>query len=590
MKSLLGLIRSLFHDLERLHPGVSGLGRDLLTIEARVKDEGDGFLSVALPAYGKIFDQSLANGRMASVPGFSRVRNGQIPRFLSGIVSHVFDSKTGLLKDTPATDCILTIRQLSYLCKKYLPRDDRASTLTRQALDDFKKTEAEIRVLFPPDLERLGRVASFTLPDLERVLEFKGRHGPGAVFEGYSSNQKWSDLYHRLVDYDDRLMMLGYDLQAFAWNPGLHDEPANTSSPDRCSRLVTVPKSCSALRTITVEPAVNQFSQQALNATLRREIRRCHILSRCLNLDSQVPNQQLALEGSRLRNWCTIDLSSASDLMSNELVHAVFANFPRFLEMMQAFRTPDVKLENSVLHLKKYAGMGNATTFPVQSIVFAIIAITAITSSEKFLTNEKVRNAARCVRVFGDDIIVKTEHYSRVADWIDFCGLKINRGKTFSEGNFRESCGVDAFDGTDVTPAYLRHDPDVTSTDPNQLASLVSTSNQLWFRGYYEASNYLKGCVENAIGKLPLVPIDSSGLGWHTRQNVTSFQRWNKDLHRFELRTYVPTPIRRSDVLDGYPALLKFFHSPRIGEDDPNHLRSSVRKFQLKLKKRWVQA
>jgi hypothetical protein len=589
MKSLLRLIRGLFHDLERLHPGVSGLDRDLQTIEARVEEEGEGFLSVALPAYGKSFDQALATGRIANIAGFKRVRGGQIPRFLSGIVSNIFDTKTGLLMDSPSVECILSIRQICYLCKKYLPSDSRASTLETQAKKDFEKTEAQIIGLFPPDLDLLGRVASFCLVDLERVNEFKGRHGPGAVFEGYSPNQKWDQLYRRLVDYDDRLMSLGYDIQAFAWNPILEEESSNSTALDTCSRLVTVPKSCSALRTITVEPSANQFMQQALNSVLRTEIRKCPILSRCLNLDSQKPNQQLALEGSLHRTWATMDLSSASDLMSNELVHAVFRKFPNFLGMMQRSRTPETVLsEDLTMSLKKYAGMGNATTFPVQSIVFAIIAITAITSSSKRLTSEKVRNAAKCVRVFGDDIIIKTEHYARVAEWIEFCGLKINRGKTFSEGNFRESCGVDAYMGVDVTPVYLRHDPQVTSTEPNRLASLVSTSNQLWLRGYYRCSDVLKKVVEKALGPLPLVSNTSSGLGWQTRQNAVTYQRWSRHLHRPELKTYVPTPIRRADKLDGYPALMKFFHSPRNGEYDPEHLSSSVRKFQLKLRKRWV--
>lgn len=591
MKSLLRLIRGLFHDLERLHPEVSGLDRDFVTIEARFEDEGDGFISVALPSFGKSFDLGLSTGRMSNVAGFKQLSNGAIPRFLSGMLRHVFDAKTGLLLDNPSVECINSIRQACYFGKKYLPTDDRALELNRQALDDFEEVDTQISGLFPADLDRIRHVASFTLLGLERTLELKGRHGPGAVFEGLSPNQKWSELYHRLVDFDDRLMHLGYDIQAYAWNPTLMPESSDTATSDRCSRLVTVPKSCSALRTITVEPVLNQFSQQALNEHLRTEIRKCFILSRCLNLDSQVPNQLLALEGSRSRTWCTMDLSSASDLLSNELVKTVFSHFPIFSEMMQRFRTPDVSLgEDRVISLKKYAGMGNATTFPVQSVVFAIIAITAITSREKFLSSGKLRRAARCVRIFGDDIIIRSEHFSRVADWITFLGLKINQGKTFSTGNFRESCGVDAYRGIDVTPVYLRHDPEVTSKKPNQLASLVSTSNQLWLKGYYRCSNEIRKIVEEALGPLPLVPSNSSGLGWHTRQNVTSLQRWSESLHRFEFRSYVPIPIRRKDKLDGYPALLKFFHTPRVGEEDKDHLSSSVRKFHLKLRKRWVQA
>jgi hypothetical protein len=283
-------------------------------------------------------------------------------------------------------------------------------------------------------------------------------------------------------------------------------------------------------------------------------------------------------------------LSSASDRLSLQVVKEAFAKRPRFLEALLASRTPCVELsKQSKLTLKKFAGMGNATTFPVQSMVFACLAYTAITQSEKHLTSEKVRNAARYVRVFGDDIIIRTEHYQVVADWIHSFGLKINQGKTFKDGYFRESCGVDSYKGHDVTPVYLRRDPDVASTDPSAYASLVSSSNQLWLKCYYETSNYLRRICDE-LHELPLVPDDSPGLGWHTRRNVSTCQKWSRTLHRFEVRTYVVVGSRRVDELDGYPALLKYFHHPELGRDDPTHLSASVRRFNTKLRRRWVQA
>jgi len=465
MKSLLGLSRALFLDLKRLHPDVSGLDRDLRSIEARIKGEGVGFLSVALPAFGKAFDQSLASGRMAIIPGFSR--NGQIPKFLSGIVCHIFDTKTGTLKSNPPLDAILSVRQVCYFFKKYLPADDRAVKLHRKAVRDFESTDTEIRDVDNSRLSRFGHVCSFVLPGLDNVQDFKCKHGPGAVLEGYTTNQKWSEVYDRLLDYDGRLLAVGYDLPASLLDTPYHDDESPPGDPiGPSARLVTVPKSSIALRTITIEPCLAQFVQQGLNDALRKEILRCPVLRRCLTLDSQVPNQVLALESSLNGNWCTIDLSSASDRLSLQTVKECFSQRPRFLETLLMSRTPSVKMDSDVLTLKKYAGMGNATTFPVQSVVFACLAITAITASEKYLTTAKVMSAANDVRVFGDDIIIKTEHFRAFADWVSYFGLKINQDKTFFEGNFRESCGVDAFRGTDVTPVYLRHDPDVASNEP----------------------------------------------------------------------------------------------------------------------------
>lgn len=589
MKSLIGLSRSLLHDLQRLHPECKGLDRDLRTIEARIKNEGVGFLSVSLPAFGKAFDQSLALGRMAHIAGFSR--NGEIPKFLSGILVHVFDTKTGLLKESADPGYIVSIRQICYFFKKYLPADLRAARLEREAIRDFEQTEMSMGGIHSPLVDLLGRVCDFLLPKLDEFQDTRCKHGPGAVLEGYTPNEKWSEVYNRLLDFDGRLMQVGYDLSAYLLADGaIPPHSSQNDLPSLCAKLVTVPKSCSALRTITVEPCLNQFVQQGLNATLRDEIRKCFVLRNSLSLNTQVPNQELALEGSRTGKWVTVDLSSASDLLHNDLVKLVFRKKPRFLEALMNCRTPQVSINSKELSLKKFAGMGNATTFPVQSVVFASLAIASILQTDKSLSLAKLARAARCVRVFGDDIAIKAEHYPGLADWIHSFGLKINQGKTFSEGYFRESCGVDAYTGVDVTPVYLRHDPKVTSTEPNALLSLVSTSNQLWSKAYYKTSDYLRKLVEDLLGPLPLVCNSSSALGWTSRLNASQGQRWSKTLHRFEVRSYVIVPTRRKDALDGYPALLKFFHSPHLAEFDEDHLSTSVRKFNVKLRKRWVQA
>jgi len=312
MKSLIGLSRSLFKDLKRLHPDVDDLDRDLQTIEARTKDEGDGFLSVALPAYGKALDQSLALGKMAVVPGLSR--NGSIPNLLSGMARHVFDSKTGDLRGDASVDAILSMRQVCYLFKKFLPADDRAAKLDLQARRDFEIVDSEIH--WPDQLESYSRrvrhfkrVARNVLQGLDFVQEHKGRHGPGAVMEGYSTNQKWEAVYNGLLEFDRRLNLIGYDLPASLLADKLYDADLfHNDLAGTCAKLVTVPKTCTALRTITVEPCINQFVQQGLNGTLREHIAKDPILRRSITLDCQAPNQDLALAGSLSGDWCTIDL------------------------------------------------------------------------------------------------------------------------------------------------------------------------------------------------------------------------------------------------------------------------------------------
>lgn len=588
MKSLLSLYMALLDDVQRLHPEVCGLSRDLFTIEARIEHEGASFVACALPALCKVFDQSLACGRMGHAVGFSY--SGSIPRFLGGMFSLVFDSKTGLLIEDADVGIVKSIRQILLFCKKLLPEDDRRDVLDLSTQEEFCDVDSQVKALPPTLLGFLQHVTQYVLRNLDSFDGLKGRHGPGAVAEGFTSNQKWDDVYHGLVDFDHRLMEAGYDLPAMLMcsipPPVLSDEPTSLKS-----KLVCVPKSFTKLRTITVEPCLNQFIQQAYGEHLRSQIRECPILGSSLDLTDQSKNQHLALEGSRTGDWCTIDLSSASDLLSNELVAEVFKRFPRFLRGITQCRTPIVTSRVGDVIMKKYAGMGNATTFPIQSVVFAILAICGSVNQGRLPRYRDVCRAARNVRVYGDDIIVRKDAYPLVSWWLTSFGLKINQAKTFSEGNFRESCGWDCYRGALVHPVYLNYQSLLTSKEPKAYASLVSKSNQLWLECYYKVSEAIREEVDKGF-PLPLLSSRSQALGWYTRQEVRSSTRWNRSLHRFEVKSYVVQSIRRKDTLDGLPALVKFFHRvPQSFEViDKEHLKSSPHKYRIKLVKRWVQA
>jgi hypothetical protein len=583
MKSLHKFLRGLIVDTKRLHPEVNGLDRDFVTLEARHEDEGDGFLSVALPNLGKSLDLGILHGRYTCPDGFARIRGGTIPRLFSGMFCVVFDSKTGAYRHDCPPDVVKTLRQILYVFKKLAPSDEVNKRLLSSAKSSFIENDKSIRSIAPFRLDHISRICNLVLLDLDEFQELDCKHGPGAVAEGYSANQKWKAFYSSLSDLDSKLVSSGYDVVSY-----LHRdrEPlflCNTHKSD-VARFVAVPKSSTSLRAITVEPYLNQFVQQGLNAHLRNKIEHCSVMSNCLTLTTQEPNQKLALEGSRTGAWVTVDLSSASDLLSTSLVECVFANRPRYLSALLSCRTPSVNVDKHVVNLQKYAGMGNATTFPVQSCVFALVALASMIPLHKRVTIKELAALALNIHVFGDDIIIKREYYSGFADWISSCGLVINRKKTFFKGDFRESCGVDAYKGYDVTPVYLRHDPDNASTEAESFVGVLSTCNQLWLQGMYSSSEVLRG----QLGQVPLVPRSSSGFGLHTRQDARTYQRWSSSLHRFECRTFVPSVVRRKDILDGMPALMKFFHSPRSAEFDSNHLQSSVRKFNLNLRKRWV--
>jgi hypothetical protein len=259
-------------------------------------------------------------------------------------------------------------------------------------------------------------------------------------------------------------------------------------------------------------------------------------------------------------------------------------------------------------YLGKFAGMGNALTFPVQSVCFAAVSIAAILDAEGSSPSYwKCRRASRHIRVYGDDIIVSRKYAHQVVNWLQDVGLQVNIKKSFLEGNFKESCGVDAYKGVDITPFYLKHRPDDNSTDPNIIAGLVSLSNHMWLDCLYKASTWLANEVERRLGKrLPLVSRDSGLLGWWSRVDSSSVHKWCTKRHQFLVRADGLRSVMRKDAIDGYAALLKYFSlSEREVEDRPSlasrlghlfpdngngddHLKRTPIRYKSRIKSSWV--
>jgi hypothetical protein len=632
MKSPVDLLSSLLDDVKILEPDVKGLDRDIITIKSRFEHEGYGFLSVALSTLCDAFDQGISTGCFTCPTSFAKTKGRALPKLFQGLLCKVFDPKTGLLLDSPSLHAVKCVREVLRLFKKIKLQNSRVIKLHDEAVAKFLETDAFIQTFeFEQNKINLLRdVCKLVLPNLDGFdsTQLAYKHGPGGVAEGVSSNQKWSELISQLSDDVDLTYHLGLDLSVYQDRPGAFDYPEDDiafrnaielsrvlpPSSNIClsstARLVTVPKDATSLRTITVEPVLKQYQQQGLNTLLRDNINKCSVLRQSLALLDQKPNQKLAMIGSITDEYATIDLSSASDLLSVSLVKMIFASKPVFLKQALDCRSESVDTGKGIVHVLKFAGMGNALTFPVQSVTFALLAICAVLCEEgKAPSYVNVKRAAKHVRVFGDDIIVKTSHAHRVVNWLTSFGLKVNQKKSFLKGNFKESCGVDAYKGVDVTPIYLRHEPIVTARNPEQIASLVATSNLLWARGLYRCANLLRSEVD-AVLPLPLVSKQCSALGWHSRVDTSVAHKWDEKLQRLVFRAWTIVPEYRKDRLDGYAALLKSLseltNSDKVGCStssrmridrlinprtiDVKHLQRSVKRFSTRIVRRWVPA
>jgi len=361
------------------------------------------------------------------------------------------------------------------------------------------------------------------------------------------------------------------------------------------SRLIAVPKTQKGPRLIASEPVSHQWMQQALKRELERMVKQS-VLGNSIVFDDQEPSRKAALEASRTGLRATIDLSSASDRLSCWTVERVFRSHGDLLQAFHAVRTRwlintiDKKQPKYVI-LRKFAPMGSALTFPVQSIVYALVAITAVLHCRQWkLDKTSISSAARQVRVYGDDIIVPVDVAGVLTELLAELGLKVNLSKTFTTGNFRESCGMDAYAGVDVTPAYVLEVCD--KTRPESVVSSVESSNNFFKKGFWHTANYIQSTVPSEIRKR--IPTVSSGSGAF---GFTSFVgdrysglkgRWNRTLQRPEVKCLSIRSRISKHSAGGWPSLLQYFTE----EPDPMQAWESGvgSRPKVSLNLRWVSA
>jgi hypothetical protein len=204
--------------------------------------------------------------------------------------------------------------------------------------------------------------------------------------------------------------------------------------------------------------------------------------------------------------------------------------------------------------------MGSALCFPVEAMVFFTMCVLGVLEARKLtVTRKNVRLTLPHISVFGDDLVVPSDTVSHVIRIIESAGLKVNLRKTFVLGNFRESCGVDAYKGYNVTPIYIRTMFPRSMKDAKKFVSALASANLLYKKGYWHTARQMRSLLEAISGPLPHVGDNSPLLGHTSLMGSTTIERWNKTLHRFETRGYQAKVAKTDDKLESYDRLLKFF-------------------------------
>jgi hypothetical protein len=356
-------------------------------------------------------------------------------------------------------------------------------------------------------------------------------------------------------------------------------------------RVVFVPKTLKSPRVIAIEPVCMQYTQQSLLKFLVPLIESGGYTGGRVNFTNQTVNQLLALRASENGRLATIDLSEASDRVHQELVRRMLRVCPILSNMVFACRSTRAKVPSGeIVTLNKFASMGSALCFPMEALAFfcAIVA-SRLHKAQLPVTGRNVRECSRLVYVYGDDIIVPADEAPAICDDLVRFGFKINRNKSFWTGKFRESCGMDAYDGVDITPVYCRRTSPANRRSHIELVSWVAMANQFYRKGLWYAAQKVRNAVESLTKvSLPFVGKNSSGLGWVSYSNASTVHRWNRELHRFETKAMTIRPIRYSDPLEGDGALLKCFRLIGSQANDLKHLYESVKRRAFTLKPGWV--
>lgn len=575
--------------------------KDEELILRRVEHEGLSFLTITLSDFARDFQKSLEQGKIAidAFTSFKKGKGGCLPAFLQGFTSRVFNPCDGVLLDNPSTDCIRFVRQICLLHGKVnldcTPERERKSFTDYLATEDHVKLADQVRTDY--QYSRFEKMFSLLFRDVVQPLDnlvysaepaFIPRHGPGSTAEKTHGNAKFYQVtWPRRLDsvFPSR----DYIIPSERYYETLDDVRDLDPGAEIPVRVISVPKTLKTRRIIAIEPVAMQYMQQAIMSQLVPRIEKDPLLGPMIGFSDQTPNRELARKGSIDGSLATLDLSSASDLVSNQLVRHAFARWPHFGGAVDATRSRRADVPgHGVIRLAKFASMGSALCFPIEAMVFLTVVMIGIEESTGSpLDRRSISKLHGQVRVYGDDIIVPVDSVHHVIAQLEAYGFLVGLDKSFWNGRFRESCGGDYYAGEDVTAIRCRRPFPSSRGDVAEVLSLVSFRNQCFEHGFWKTAGWLDGVIGKILHFFPDIHPTSAVVGRHTFLRYGE-ERVDKDLHHPLVRGYVQSSRPPVCEIDGVAALLKYFLKQGEEPFDKEHLRRSGRPDAVHLKLRWA--
>jgi hypothetical protein len=613
------IIATLLHDISMMHGAVFNTRAANLTISkvrARCRSEGMSFLTKTLPKVGKALDRALSSEQTIDCTklGFKPYLGTKLPRFLGELFSRVFDSSGSLLPE-PCVTCVKYIRQVCYLFYKYeLPY---TAEQERKVVEQFVRAEddlAGLDQLFANISKHLDQIATKrrsrdicrTNIDVAREarillarvfanfdpMDIVPRHGPGVVATKQLRSGKfvWRNVSKRITDVYPFDAYFCASLGHVCDTSPTFDKVGEVDLP---ARVLLVPKDSRGPRLISAEPVDFQWIQQGLRDAIYRLVESHPLTRNDIYFTDQVPNRIGALYGSSSGRYATLDLKEASDRVHLDLVRLLFPS--HVFRAIEAARSQQTQLpDKSIITLRKFAPMGSALCFPIMALTIWALLKCGLCDTVQHSENYEE------LHVYGDDVIVPTAQAARAIELLESFGLLVNRDKSCTYGFFRESCGMDAFKGSDVTPVRIRTVWS-SSSSASVYSSWISYANSFFDKRFFGVYDYI---VRSLVAVYTTIPGEDQvgktcpSLRGGSANGMPIKTRYNPHLQRREYYVRVVKAVQSCEPISGWSMLLRYFtegsRPPHDGSDlnlpegvQPFSVRSYTKRRASMLVRRW---
>lgn len=370
------------------------------------------------------------------------------------------------------------------------------------------------------------------LGDVPTLEELDFKFGPGACFGTRGDTSAYKKLSSPLECTFAQSQICSDFLSEF---PGWIPDGVHSVLQSQGSELSFVPKDAKTDRPICIEPLLNGLMQKGIGSYIRRRLSHHGV-----DLRNQEINQRLASLAEK-EHLSTVDFSSASDTISYALVLDLLPI--DWVEFLDVARSPQYLAEGVWYTFHKWASMGNAYTFELETAIFYSLAYACC--SELRIPIRTQEN----IHVYGDDVIIPREAFDLFLEVTSYCGFSINTEKSYRDGSFFESCGADWFQGRNVRPVLIKkristlqdhyYVANRSLSIAARLVDLGASETDPSVQGLLGIHRYCVGCIPRA--RRFLVPMGAGDVGLWAAFDLAVPVR-HESWEGYWYRSYVPDP------------------------------------------------